>query len=168
LAVIGVVDTERALLLTIVANVVPWAAGRAWRQRWSAPLDCGVRLWDGQRLFGDHKTWRGFLLGTLACGLAAVLTGPGFAVGAAFGALSLSGDALSSALKRRLNLAPGTEITGLDQLPEALLPLIVLAGALGLGAVEIAAAAAVFLVLDVLATRIRRSPRAATRGHRFP
>lgn len=156
------------MLLTIVANVVPWAAGRAWRQRWSAPLDCGVRLWDGQRLFGDHKTWRGFLLGTLACGLAAVLTGPGFAVGAAFGALSLSGDALSSALKRRLNLAPGTEITGLDQLPEALLPLIVLAGALGLGAVEIAAAAAVFLVLDVLATRIRRSPRAATRGHRFP
>jgi CDP-2,3-bis-(O-geranylgeranyl)-sn-glycerol synthase len=168
LAVIDVVDSGRALLLTIVANVVPWAAGRAWRQRWSAPLDCGVRLWDGQRLFGDHKTWRGFLLGTLACGLAAVLTGPGFAVGAAFGALSLSGDALSSALKRRLNLAPGTEITGLDQLPEALLPLIVLAGALGLGAVEIAAAAAVFLVLDVLATRIRRSPRAATRGHRFP
>jgi hypothetical protein len=81
-----------------------------------------VRFWDGERLLSDHKTRRGLLPGTLGCGLTAMLTGPGFALGASFGALSLTGDALSSALKRRLRLAPGAEIPGLDQLPEAVLP----------------------------------------------
>ncbi len=160
---IDVFDSARALLLIAVANVVPWAAGQAMRRRWSAPLDCGVRFRDGERLLGDHKTWRGLLLGTLGCGLTAMLTGPGFAVGAGFGALSLTGDALSSALKRRLRLAPGTEIPGLDQLPEALLPSVVFAGALGLGAAEIMASALVFLALDILVTRVRQWHPAGTR-----
>ena len=86
----------------------------------------------------------------LDCGLTAILTGPGFAVGVSFGALSLTGDALSSAVKRRLALAPGTEIPGLDQLPEALLPCIVLAGVLGLDTWELLAAALGFLLLDLL------------------
>jgi CDP-2,3-bis-(O-geranylgeranyl)-sn-glycerol synthase len=160
---IDVLDSARALLLIAVANVVPWAAGRAMPRRWSAPLDCGVRFRDGERLLGNHKTWRGLLLGTLGCGLTAMLTGPGFAVGAGFGALSLTGDALSSALKRRLRLAPGTEIPVLDQLPEALLPSVVFAGALGLGAAEIIASALAFLVLDVLVTRVRQARPAGTR-----
>ena len=163
---INLLEAGRALLLIAVANVVPWAAGRAAPRRWSAPLDCGVRFWDGERLFGDHKTWRGLLLGTLGCGLTAMLTGPGFAVGAGFGALSLTGDALSSALKRRLRLAPGAEIPGLDQLPEALLPSMVFAGALGLGAEEIAVSAFAFLVLDILVTRVRHRHPSGTRGLR--
>ena len=123
---------------------------------WTAPLDCGLRFRDGRRLLGDHKTWKGLLAGALGCGLTAMLTGPGFAVGAGFGALSLAGDALSSAVKRRLALTPGTEIPLLDQLPEALLPSMVLAGALRLGAAEILASALAFLVLDLLVTRIRQ------------
>jgi CDP-2,3-bis-(O-geranylgeranyl)-sn-glycerol synthase len=154
---IDLLAAGRALLLVCIANVVPWAAGRSMR-RWAAPLDCGMRLRDGQRLFGDHKTWRGFLLGTLACALVAALVGPGFATGAGVGALSLTGDALSSALKRRLRLAPGSEIAALDQLPEALLPLVVFAGSLGLGAAELVAAPLAFLVLDILVTRVRHPP----------
>jgi CDP-2,3-bis-(O-geranylgeranyl)-sn-glycerol synthase len=144
----------RAFLLISVANVVPWAAGRTMR-RWTAPLDCGVRWRDGERLLGEHKTWRGFLLGTLACALVAALVGPGFAAGAGVGALSLTGDALSSALKRRLRLAPGTEMAALDQLPEALLPLLVLARALGLGPAEIVVATLAFFALDIAVTRVR-------------
>jgi hypothetical protein len=145
----------RALLLTVVANVLPWAASKALPRAWTAPLDCGLRFRDGRRLLGDHKTWKGLLAGSLGCGFAAVLMGPGFMVGAGFGALSLFGDALSSAAKRRLSLAPGAEVPGLDQLPEALLPSIVLAGVLGLGAVEILAVALAFLVLDLIMTRVR-------------
>jgi hypothetical protein len=70
--------------------------------------------------------------------------------------------ALSSALKRRLRLAPGTEIPGLDQLPEALLPSIVFAGALGLSPAEIMASALAFLVLDILVTRVRQGPSGRT------
>lgn len=152
----------RALLLVVVANVLPWAAARVFPDRWTAPLDCGLRTRGGQRLLGDHKTWKGLLAGVLGCGLVATLTGPGFAVGAAFGGLSLAGDALSSAVKRHWALAPGTEVPGLDQLPEALLPSMLLAGALGLGLQEILAAAFAFLVLDLLVTRARHGapPRA--------
>jgi hypothetical protein len=145
----------RVLLLMVVANVLPWAAGRALPRRWTAPLDGGLRLQDGRRLLGAHNTWKGLLAGVLGCGLTGLIVGPGFTVGAAFGALSLAGDALSSLAKRRLDRAPGTEIPGLDQLPEALLPAVVLAGALGLGAAEIIASALAFLVLDLLATRLR-------------
>ena len=153
----------RALLLMMVANVLPWAAGRLLPRHWTAPLDCGLRFRDGRRLLGDHKTWKGLLVGTLGCGLTAMLTGPGFAVGAGFGALSLTGDAMSSAVKRRLALAPGTEIPGLDQLPEALLPSILLAGPLGLGAAEIIASALAFLVLDILVIGVRQRPSTRTR-----
>ncbi len=152
---LDVAAAGRALLLTIVANVLPWLSSRLLPRWWTAPLDGGLRLKDGRRLLGAHKTWKGLLAGTLGCGLAGLLAGPGFAVGAAFGALSLAGDALSSLAKRRLDVAPGTEIPGLDQLPEALLPAVVLAGALRLGATEILASALAFLVLDLLATRVR-------------
>lgn len=148
----------RALLLTMAANVPPWAAGRAMPNRWTAPLDGGLRWSDGRRLLGGHKTWKGLLAGALGSGVTALFIGPGFAVGAAFGALSLAGDALSSLVKRRLDLAPGAEIPGLDQLPEALLPAVVLAGTLGLGPLEILASALAFLLLDLLATAMRHRP----------
>jgi CDP-2,3-bis-(O-geranylgeranyl)-sn-glycerol synthase len=48
-----------ALLLLIVANLLPWTAGRVCGSRWDTPLDLGLRLWDRRRLLGDHKTWRG-------------------------------------------------------------------------------------------------------------
>ena len=155
-----VIHAARALLLIMVTNAVPWAASRVLPRHGTAPLDCGLKSRDGRRLLGDHKTWKGLLIGTLGCGLTAILTGPGFAVGAGFGALSLTGDALSSALKRRLRLAPGTEIPGLDQLPEALLPSIFFAGALRIGPAEIMASVLAFLVLDMLATRVRQGPSA--------
>ncbi len=54
--------------------------------------------------------------------------GRSFALGvveaAACGGLSLYGDLVSSFLKRRLALAPGTRVPALDHLPEAALPLL--------------------------------------------
>jgi len=85
------------------------------------------------------------------------------AVGAGFGALSLTGDTLSSGLKRRLRLAPRTEVPGLDQLPEALLVSMAFAGALELGAADIMASVLAFLVLDSLVTRVRHSHPVGTR-----
>jgi len=52
----------------------------------------------------------------------------------------------------------------LDQLPEALLPLIVLRGALGLDWVEIAMVAAAFAALDIVSTRIRHPSARAVRA----
>jgi len=112
-------------------------------------------LRDGERLFGSHKTWRGLVAGVLACALAARLSGVAWTIGAGFGAASLLGDAASSAIKRRLRLSPGVEVLGLDQVPEALLPLVIFALPLGLGVIDVAAVVASFVVLDVLVTRLR-------------
>src|SRR5438105_13235250 len=119
-----------ALLLSIVANLLPWATGRLCGARWNAPLDFGLSLWDGRRLLGDHKTWRGLAAAIGGCAVAAELMQLHWLLGAEFGALSMLGDSLSSAWKRRRGDEPGRDVFGLDQLPEVLLPLIVLRGAL--------------------------------------
>lgn len=147
------------LALVIVANVAPWAAGRLLGSRFNAPLDFGVRLRDGSRLFGGHKTWRGLLAAVLACALAAQWLGPGVALGLAFGALSMAADTASSFIKRRLKTAPGHELPALDQLPEALLPLIVLSRPLQLGMLECFGIASVFALLDLACVRLRHPAR---------
>jgi CDP-2,3-bis-(O-geranylgeranyl)-sn-glycerol synthase len=121
------------------------------------PLDCGVRLADGGRLFGDHKTWRGVVAGEIGCALAAWLLGYSWTLGVVFAALSLAADAASSFLKRRLHLAPGAEVPALDQLPEALLPLIVLASSLGISIRAALVIASLFLCLDMASAPLRHS-----------
>jgi CDP-archaeol synthase len=153
----------RALLLLVFANSLPWIAGRALGARGAAPLDLGVTLPDGRRLLGSHKTWRGLAAGIAGCTLAAGLTGLHGWTGAGFAALSLLGDTLSSLLKRRLGVAPGEDLPLLDQLPEALLPLLVLQAPLALNSIAIAAVAGAFTLLDMLAGGIRRHGGKLTR-----
>jgi CDP-2,3-bis-(O-geranylgeranyl)-sn-glycerol synthase len=147
-----------ALALVVVANVAPWACGRLFGTRFNLPLDVGHTLADGSRLLGDHKTWRGLIAGALACMLFTQLLGRGWGLGLAFGALSLAADLASSFAKRRLGVAPGREFPILDQLPEALLPLIVLARPLGLSIPECLGIAAVFSALDLATVRLRHTP----------
>ena len=144
-----------ALLLLCTANTAAWAAGRLLGGRWAAPLDFGVVLKDGQRLFGSHKTWRGLIAGAAASGLLAAALGPGFLLGAAFGATSMAGDALSSTIKRRLRREPGTEVPLLDQVPEAMLPLAVFGPSLGLGFLAMVGVTLAFTLLDVAVTGFR-------------
>jgi CDP-2,3-bis-(O-geranylgeranyl)-sn-glycerol synthase len=145
-----------ALLLVCLASSAAWAASLILRRRLCAPLDFGLELPDGRPLLGRHKTWRGVAAGILACALAAPLLKLEVATGAGFGAAALLGDALSSAIKRRLALEPGAEVLWLDQLPEALLPLVLFAEPLRVGPVEIAAVALAFVGLDVVAAPLRR------------
>jgi CDP-2,3-bis-(O-geranylgeranyl)-sn-glycerol synthase len=150
-----IAQSARALLLIVLANSAPWITGRLLGQRWAMPLDCGCTWPDGRRLLSSHKTWRGVVSGVTVCAPAAAALGLPWTVGAGFGAAALLGDALSSGIKRRLMLAPGTEVPGLDQLPEALLPLLLLAHPLGLDAVAIAAVALAFMLLDLTVARLR-------------
>jgi hypothetical protein len=144
-----------ALLLLCAANTAAWAAGRLLGQRWAAPLDFGRVLKDGQRLFGSHKTWRGLIAGAAAAGLLAGALGQSLLLGAAFGAVSMAGDALSSTIKRRLRREPGTEVPLLDQVPEAMLPLAVFGPALGLGFLAMAGVTLAFTLLDIAVTGFR-------------
>jgi CDP-2,3-bis-(O-geranylgeranyl)-sn-glycerol synthase len=144
-----------ALLLLMTANSAPWLAGRLLGERLAAPIDGGLTLRDGTRLLGSHKTWRGLVVGALAAALVAKVCGYSTMLGLAFGALSLTGDAVSSALKRRLHLAPGAQAPLIDQVLEALLPLLVLRTSLGLTWTDVALVAGAFTALDIAATAIR-------------
>lgn len=123
----------KAFMLLGAAHVAPWAAAYLLGDRLAAPIDAGVTLADGRRLLGEHKTWRGLIAGMLTCALAAAFLGYPLRLGLEFAALALIGDAASSLIKRRLRLVPGTEVPGLDQIPEALTPLLTLSGPLGIG-----------------------------------
>lgn len=151
----------RALLLLVAANGGPWLATRLLGERWGAPVDLGLTLSDGRRLLGSHKTWRGLIAGVISTVLVSSLTGLGWAVGAGFALLALLGDLSSSAAKRRLGHAPGRDVPIIDQLPEALLPLAVLARPLALNAALIAGVVVVFAVLNMASTYVRQHRSAA-------
>jgi hypothetical protein len=158
IAVNWLAATNSLLLLTL-ANLAPWALGRACRDRWAAPLDGGLVLPDGRRLLGSHKTWRGLAAAVTACAITAELLGLHGWLGMEFAALSMLGDAISSAWKRRRGREPGEDDPGLDQLPEALLPLIVLHVPLNLGWKEIAVVTTVFAVLNLVSLLVRHPRR---------
>jgi len=146
-----------ALAMLVVANAAPWFAARVLRNRGDTAIDCSLTWPDGIRLLGDHKTWRGLMAAMLGCSVASHLLGQTAGLGLQFGALAMAGDALSSMAKRRLQLAPGTEVPALDSVPEALLPLLFTADALHLGASEITAVTVIFATLNAATAFLRHT-----------
>ncbi len=103
----------------VIANKIPVL------NRWKTPLDFGVR-YNGQPLFGQNKTLRGVVSGTVA----ALITGIVlyqfyslpyefgiFVLGAALMGLgALLGDAIESFFKRQKSIKPGTSWFPFDQI----------------------------------------------------
>jgi CDP-2,3-bis-(O-geranylgeranyl)-sn-glycerol synthase len=139
----------RLLLLLGVANSAPIAARRLLGDRWAAPLDGGLNFVDGRPLLGPGKTIRGVAAAVVATALASWALGMSPQVGALLGAVSMAGDALASFVKRRLGVAPSGRATGLDQVPESLLPLLAVQGMLDLSAVQILAVTIAFFILEI-------------------
>jgi CDP-2,3-bis-(O-geranylgeranyl)-sn-glycerol synthase len=117
-----------------IANASPIFAAK-FISKWNAPIDCGKK-YRGKRILGDHKTWRGLVVGiimaTLILWLQQILvrhygwaqtitakvdyrTLPTFILGPIFGIGALGGDAIESFFKRQLNRPPGTGWFPFDQ-----------------------------------------------------
>ena len=75
-------------------------------------------------------------------------------IGALAAATAMAGDLASSFVKRRLNSPPSSRALGLDQVPESLFPLLACRNALSLTAVDIALAAGIFFVGEILLSRL--------------
>ena len=140
----------RLLLLIVIANGTPIVAAAIFGQRGAWPVD-GGRVWtDGYRLLGDSKTWRGVVLAPLATGVGAVLVGLPVWSGAVVGVAAMLGDVLSSFIKRRLGVPPSGRATGLDQIPESLLPLLAVAGEFALTGSAILLIVVGFVALEIM------------------
>ena len=144
----------KLLLLLLVANGAPLIAYDLLKQRWAYPVDGRLRLPDGRRLLGDSCTWRGWLAAAAATCVAAMVLGLSAATGLLIGMLAMAGDAFSSFVKRRLGRSSGKMAPGLDQIPEALLPLLGVSGQLDLQPLQIALLVAGFIALELLLSRI--------------
>jgi hypothetical protein len=143
-----------ALALLAIANGIPVAARKLLGNRFATRLDGGTRLPDGEPVFGESKTVRGAVLSIIGTALATALAGLGWATGAEFAAASMAGDLLSSFVKRRLGLEVHARFIGLDQIPEALLPMLASRSELRLSGLDIVIAVAAFIVLELALSRV--------------
>ena len=144
----------KILLLLLAANGSPVLTKWLFGDRWAYPLDGGRKFIDGRPLLGPSKTLRGLVVGIAVPALVAPLLGYSWTLGALLGFMSLCGDALSSFAKRRLSIPPSGRALGIDQVPEALLPLWLLREELGLDWASVAALVALFTIGGLLLSRI--------------
>ncbi len=142
-----------ALFLLLVANGTPILAGKFLGDRGNWPLDTNVIAIDGKPLLGKSKTIRGILVAIFATAFVGELFGLGWKLGISIGVLSMAGDLFSSFTKRRFGMPPSSQVPGLDQIPEALLPLSVCNTQLGLQWHEVLILTGMFWVVEVLLSR---------------
>jgi CDP-diglyceride synthetase len=142
------------LALLGIANGTPIVAKKLLQDRLSAPLDGGITLPDGEPLFGTSKTVRGVILSVVATAGSAALLHLDWSTGATIAGLSMLGDLFSSFVKRRLHLPLHAQAFGLDQIPEALLPLLIVKEQFNLTSNDIAVLVIAFIVLELVLSRI--------------
>ena len=117
----------KLLVLLWLINLTPPMIAHYLKDKWDTPLDKGRLFRDGNPLLGSHKTLRGFLGGMITGVLVGLLFGFPFGVAFLAGTLSMTGDLVSSFIKRRFNKPSGSLVPGLDQLFEGAFPFAVLA-----------------------------------------
>lgn len=144
----------RLLLMLSIANLAPILLFRLSGRRPGVRLDGGLDFFDRRPLLGPSKTVRGAAAAIAAAALVAPLLDFSPRLGAVVGGCSMLGDALSSFCKRRLAIPSSARATGLDQIPEALLPLLVIADSLSLSVVQIAAITLAFFALEIPISRL--------------
>ena len=144
----------KLLILVTVANGTPVIIKKLLGQNLDHALDGGLNFFDGQRLFGPSKTVRGVVSAVLATTLCAMLMELEWVTGTVIGSVSMAGDLFSSFIKRRLNMPPSSKAFGLDQIPESLLPLLVVQPMLTLTMMDIATVVVFFSVGGLAISRV--------------
>jgi CDP-2,3-bis-(O-geranylgeranyl)-sn-glycerol synthase len=138
----------QALVLLIAANGAPVITNKVLGNWLARPMDNGLNLSDGYRLFGNRKTWRGLFSSVFFTIAVAILWGLEPLTGVLFGTLTMIGDLLASFIKRRLGSVESSRARGLDTVPESLLPLLLLKEPLALSFIEIILVVGLFFLCE--------------------
>lgn len=142
------------LVLVVVANATPVFAKKIFGAAFAWPLDGGIVLADGQPLLGASKTIRGVFLSFLVTPLFSMLMGLGWQLGVVVALSAMAGDMASSFVKRRMALPSSSKAIGLDQIPEALFPLLAARLLLPVTLLDVVAGTAIFFVGSVIVSRL--------------
>lgn len=146
-------------VLLILANGSPVLAKRMFGDRFSYRVDAGLVLNDERPLFGPSKTVRGVLSSLVVTSIGSALIGQGFAMGALVALIAMIGDLISSFIKRRLGFPVSSRATGLDQVPESLLPLLACRYFVPLSGLDIALTIAIFVIVEIILSPLLHSAR---------
>jgi len=147
-------STAQIVTLTTIANGTPVLAQRLFGKLGSQPLDNGLLWFDSRPLFGHSKTIRGVFIAVLTTSAASPLLGLHWTVGLTAALAAMSGDLLSSFVKRRLGLSISSRAIGLDQIPESLLPALACTSSLQLTLLDVIAATAIFFIGEIALSKI--------------
>ncbi len=111
-----------AFLPALVGNAAPLVSRNLLRGKKLTPIDGGRRLKDGQHIFGENKSWEGFIAGVVSGLLIGLLyfllfnNALWIVIGFLMGLGAMIGDLLNSFVKRRLKIKPGEPFIPWDQL----------------------------------------------------
>jgi CDP-2,3-bis-(O-geranylgeranyl)-sn-glycerol synthase len=144
----------KLLVLLTVANGAPVIATKLFGRFLNQQLDCGAAFIDGRSILGSSKTVRGIVLSIMATSAFAPILGFDWIDGFIIASAAMIGDLSSSFLKRRLSLPPSSRATGIDQIPECLLPAIAIRSALGLTVFDVISVVIIFFVGELLLSRL--------------
>lgn len=144
----------KLMTLLIIANGAPILARRLAGNRLALPIDFSRQWFDRRALFGKTKTWRGLASALLVTPIASQFIFSSWLPGLLVAIGAMSGDLISSFIKRRLNIKPSDQAMFLDQLPEALLPLILVSYQITLTWQEILLISLVFVAIELLLSRL--------------
>jgi hypothetical protein len=153
-----------SVTLLIVANGAPVIATDLFNNHIKYPIDGGHLFFDERPWLGHSKTWRGVIAAILTTTLVARLFGFDWQFGILFSGLAMTGDLLASFIKRRIGITVSGRAWLLDQLPESILPVLLLRDTLGLSLPEVVLVVAVFTLLSIVVSpllyrlHVRRRP----------
>ena len=121
-----------------------------FRERFNIPLDGNKLFFDGKPVLGHTKTVRGILSSLLSTCLVAWAIGVPAAIGALASCSAMTGDLLSSFIKRRFSIPSSKSVPVLDQLPESLLPLVMVKPYFNLAWRDVAIVLVAFFIIDLI------------------
>ncbi|MDT8452780.1 MAG: CDP-archaeol synthase [Gammaproteobacteria bacterium] len=124
------------------------------KDNFNLAVDFGKKLPDRQRVFGRSKTWRGILAALVATAIAAWLLGYFPQTGMWVAGYAILGDLFSSFIKRRMAMAPSSKALLLDQIPESLLPALMLHQTFHLNALAILLLVALFIIIELALSQL--------------
>jgi CDP-2,3-bis-(O-geranylgeranyl)-sn-glycerol synthase len=142
------------LILLMLANGTPVIAKKMLGLNYSYPLDGNLTFADGRPVFGRSKTIRGVVLAVLVTTASAPFLDLGWRIGLLVGSFAMAGDLFSSFCKRRLGLPSSSRASGLDQIPESLLPLLACRDLLALTAADVVVCVVIFVIGEVVLSRL--------------
>jgi len=144
----------KLMLLLLIANGAPILSKRIMGRRYDFPVDGSLLFFDRQPILGKSKTWRGLISSLVLTSIAAVVLAVPWQAGLIIACGAMSGDLLSSFIKRRLGIVPSDQALLLDQIPESLIPMLLVSNNFDLSLIEIVAMTLAFVVIELLLSKL--------------